>query len=156
KHDLERAIDDLNKVIKDIRAYIFDLRPQLSHVEDVPEALRQLVEHFRVNSLITTTLDIDSPFAVIGGEGEAQALFPLAQEALNNAAKHSKASAVSVRLQTTAAGISLEVRDNGTGFEPPGESLSGAHHGLRNMRDRARTVGGTLTFDSAPGKGTTI
>jgi signal transduction histidine kinase len=154
---IEKAIDDLNKVIKDIRSYIFDLRPQLSHVHDLPKALEQLIEHFRVNSLITTTLDIEKPFVGVGGESEAMALFHIAQEALNNAAKHSKASAVAIRLRTAPAGIMLEVEDNGIGFEPRSDGVSGnAHHGLRNMRDRARTVGGVLSYDSTPGKGTTV
>ncbi|HVP05854.1 MAG TPA: GAF domain-containing protein [Dehalococcoidia bacterium] len=156
KPSIEHAIDDLNKVIKDIRSYIFDLRPQLSHVQDVPQALHQLVEHFRVNSLITTTLDIDNTFAAIGGESEAMALFHIAQEALNNAAKHSKATNVSIRLHPTAGGIMLEVTDNGIGFTPPADGVSGAHHGLRNMRDRARSVGGVLAYDSTPGEGTTV
>lgn len=154
--DLDRAIDDLNKVIKDIRSYIFDLRPQLSHVQDVPQALHELVEHFRVNSLIAATLDIDPSFSAVGEEAEAMALFHIAQEALNNAAKHSKATAVSIRLRATPASVILEVEDNGIGFEPPPDGVSGAHHGLRNMRDRARSVGGMLSYDSAPGRGTTV
>jgi signal transduction histidine kinase len=156
KPDIEKAIDDLNKVIKDIRSYIFDLRPQLSHIDDLPRALSQLVEQFRVNSLITTTLDIESPFESLGGEAEAMALFHIAQEALNNAGKHSRAAAVAIRLRTTSAGLMLEVEDNGIGFELAPEDVSGAHHGLRNMRDRARSVGGALSYATAPGEGTTV
>lgn len=156
KPDIERAIDDLNKVIKDIRSYIFDLRPVLSMVEDLPKALTQLVEQFRVNNLITTTLDIESPFRGAGGEAEAMALFHIAQEALNNAAKHARPSAVWIRLRTVADGVMLEVDDNGIGFEQAPEGVSGAKHGLRNMRDRARSVGGALVCKSAPGEGTTV
>jgi signal transduction histidine kinase len=156
KPDIECAIDDLNKVIKDIRSYIFDLRPQLSHVDDLPKALIQLVEQFRVNNLTKTTLEIESPFRALGGEAEAMALFHIAQEALNNAGKHSKASAVAIRLHMTSEGLMLEVEDNGIGFEQPPEDVSGAHHGLRNMRDRARSVGGALSYASAHGEGTTV
>ncbi len=99
KGDVEQAIDDLNKVIKDIRAYIFDLRPSLSGLSDLPQALSQLAEHFRVNTLITTTLSIDSPLDAPGGEAEAMAVFHIAQEALNNASKHSKATSVTVSLR---------------------------------------------------------
>jgi signal transduction histidine kinase len=154
KSDVERAMDDLNKVIKDIRSYIFDLRPQLSRVDDLPDALRQLAEHFQVNTLITLTLEVDQPFEGVGNEAEAMALFHIAQEALNNVSKHSKASAVSVRLRS--APVCLEITDNGIGFEIPPEGMQTVHNGLRNMRDRARSVGAELVHNSRPGKGTTV
>ncbi len=157
KSDVEQAIDDLNKVIKDIRSYIFDLRPSLSGVHDLPQALAQLVEHFRVNTLATTTLSIDSPLEAPGGEAEAMALFHIAQEALNNVSKHSKATAVSVSLHYEGGALVLEVVDNGIGFDVPASAVTkGAHHGMRNMRDRAKGVGATLEYDSVPGERTTL
>ncbi len=153
--EVERAMDDLNKVIKDIRSYIFDLRPQLSHVDDLPGALAQLVEQFSVNTLVTSTLEISDPFEGVGGEDPAMALFHIAQEALNNVGKHSKATTVTVRLHSNQLNVTLEVVDNGMGFDvaPEGTRVG---NGLRNMRDRARSVGAALTYDSAPGRGTKV
>lgn len=157
KPNIEQAIDDLNKVIKDIRSYIFDLRPQLSSVDDLPQALDQLVEHFRVNTLTTTMLSIDSPLQAPGGEAEAMALFHVAQEALNNVAKHAKASSVSISLRSGNGALILEVSDNGAGFDAGSSGdYTGAHHGMRNMRDRARSAGGALEYESSPGNGTTV
>lgn len=156
KVDVERAMDDLNKVIKDIRSYIFDLRPQLSHVDDLPRALAQLVEQFRVNTLVTITLGVSDPFEGVGGEAPALALFHIAQEALNNVSKHSKATGVAVRLASTAQSVTLEVEDNGVGFDVPTEGIPSFRNGLRNMRDRARSVGAELTYDSRPGRGTSV
>lgn len=157
KMEVEQAIEDLNKVIKDIRAYIFDLRPSLSGVHDLPQALAQLVEHFRVNTLATTTLSIDSPLEAPCGEAEAMALFHVAQEALNNVSKHAKASAVAVSLRSKNGALVLEVTDNGIGFDVPASAVTtGAHHGMRNMRDRATAIGATLDHDSRPGAGTTL
>lgn len=156
KPDVERAMDDLGKVIKDIRSYIFDLRPQLSHVDDLPGALAQLVEQFRVNTLVTITLDVSDPFEGVGGEEEAMALFHIAQEALNNVSKHSKATGVAVRLDSTAQIVTLEVEDNGVGFDVPAEGVASVRNGIRNMRDRARSVGAGLMYDSRPGRGTRV
>ena len=156
KPDVERAMDDLNKVIKDIRSYIFDLRPQLSHVDDLPGALAQLVEQFRVNTLVTITLDVSDAFHGVGGEEPAMALFHIAQEALNNVSKHSKATTVAVTLYSTGRNVRLEVLDNGKGFDVPPEGVSSVRTGLRNMRDRARAVGASLTYDSSPGRGTRV
>jgi signal transduction histidine kinase len=154
KPEVERAMDDLNKVIKDIRSYIFDLRPHLSQVDDLPQALSQLVEHFRVNTLTTITLEIDTPFEGVGGEAEAMALFHIAQEALNNVSKHAKATLVAVRLGSEP--VTLEIADNGIGFDVPDAGRPSVHNGLRNMKDRARSVGADLSFESAPGKGTRV
>jgi two-component system sensor histidine kinase DevS len=156
KPDIERAMDDLSKVIKDIRSYIFDLRPHLSEIDDLPVALVQLVEHFRVNTLVTIMLDISDPFESAGGEAEAMSLFHIAQEALNNVSKHANATSVTVRLSSSQKYVSLEVEDNGVGFEVPPEGISGARHGLRNMRDRARSVGAELSYESGPGRGTIV
>jgi signal transduction histidine kinase len=157
KGDVEQAIDDLNKVIKDIRSYIFDLRPQLTSVDELPQALAQLVENFRVNTLATTELFIDSPLSAPGGEDQAMALFHVAQEALNNAAKHSKASAVALSLSCVDRDLVLQVTDNGVGFDVRARAVSsGAHNGMRNMRDRAGSVGATFEVDSTSGKGTTV
>jgi two-component system, NarL family, sensor histidine kinase DevS len=157
KSDVEQAIDDLNKVIKDIRSYIFDLRPSLSSMHDLPDALSQLVENFRVNTLASTTLSIDTPLEAPGGEAEAMAVFHVTQEALNNASKHAKATAVSVSLRSIDGALVLEVTDNGIGFDPAvGAVTTGAHHGMRNMRDRAEGVGGRLDYESGQGRGTTL
>jgi len=80
-------------------------------------------------------------------------------EAVQNATKHAPdASAVWVRLSQTDI-LSLEVRDDGPGFTPPYDSNGGTvrlRAGLRNMRDRLEAVGGTLSIDSAPGRGTRV
>jgi signal transduction histidine kinase len=155
RQDIERSIEDLNKVIKDIRSYIFDLRPRLSTVEDLSEALRQLVENVRVNTLIPVSVDIEEPLRHVGGEAEALALFHIAQEALNNVVKHSQASQVSVRLGGDNGRVVLEIEDNGRGFRISPEG-GGEKHGLRNIRDRARSVGADLKVDSKPGAGTSV
>ena len=85
------------------------------------------------------------------------ALFHIAQEALNNVAKHSKATAVSVSLRSVNGALVLEVVDNGIGFDVAASAVTkGAHHGMRNMRDRAESVRGTLVYESVLGQGTTL
>jgi len=80
-------------------------------------------------------------------------LYRVAQEALNNIAKHSKAREARVRLQKTGGAVRLEVRDSGVGFDP---SSPGAGLGLASMRERLRIVGGELGVTSNPGKGTEV
>ena len=80
----------------------------------------------------------------------------VAQEALHNALRHSGAEHVDVTLDRRGAGAVLRVTDDGRGFDPRTVRRAGRHLGLVSMRDRASGVGGTLTVESEPDKGTTI
>jgi len=84
------------------------------------------------------------------------ALFRIAHEAVINAARHARASRIAIAIGESDGRITLTVEDNGIGFnlETPGNGPS--HWGLKNMRERARAIGGTLQVRSAPGCGTRI
>jgi len=152
---LDKAIDDLHDVIKNIRSYIFDLRPRVSQVADLPEALRKLVEEVRVNALIDARAELGQPLDGLLTDDQALALFHIAQEALNNVTKHSRASSLLLKLGAGDGRVTLEIQDNGLGFETKEEGF-GETHGMRNMRDRARSLGASLFLDSELGKGTLI
>jgi signal transduction histidine kinase len=85
----------------------------------------------------------------------ALALYRVTQEALHNAARHSEADLVCVTLEGTQSTLRLTVADSGVGFEPHGmDTLSGI--GMTSMRQRLRSIGGSLSVKSAPGQGTQI
>jgi signal transduction histidine kinase len=83
------------------------------------------------------------------------ALFHVAQEALSNAAKHSRASQMNVQLLNEADAVVLSLTDNGRGFVPE-QAEQRMGHGLVNMRERARALGGQLSIRSAAGGGTEV
>lgn len=87
---------------------------------------------------------------------QEEAMLRVAQEALHNALRHSGAAHVDVTLDRHGKGAVLRVADDGSGFDPQTIRRAGRHLGLVSMRDRASGVGGRLTVESAPGKGTTI
>jgi len=152
---LQKAIDDLSKVIRDIRSYIFDLRPQVSRVSDLPSALGELVRDVRVNTLMDAELTVAGGVDARLDEERALALFHIAQEALNNVSRHSMASAVRVQLTGDGGAVRLEVEDNGVGFEVT-ENGPWEKQGIRNMHDRARAIGADLVVDTERGRGTRI
>ena len=152
---LEKGIDDLSRVIKDIRSYIFDLRPQVSQVADLPQAISELVRDVRVNTLMDADLAIEGHVDGLLDQDQALALFHIAQEALNNVSRHSQATSVRVRLAADEDRVVLEVQDNGVGFDMKEGAASGKQ-GMRNMNDRARTLGAALTVDSERGRGTRV
>jgi signal transduction histidine kinase len=83
------------------------------------------------------------------------ALYRICQEALNNIAKHAKASRVEIDLSRDAGGLELHICDNGCGFTASEPAPSG-HYGLGMMRERAEAVKAGLTLASRPGQGTEI
>ncbi|MCJ7569940.1 MAG: GAF domain-containing sensor histidine kinase [Anaerolineales bacterium] len=153
---LEQAIDGLNKVIRDIRTYILDLQPSRIRTDDLPEALGRLVREFKANTLVEVELKIDEEALTYIQDQPAEVLFHIAQEALANMAKHARASRVLVSLRLSSdSDLTLQIIDNGLGFEVKSQpDLLG--HGLSNMGERARQLGGELDVVSSPGEGTTV
>lgn len=152
---LEQAITGLNAVIGDIRSYILDLRPSRIQVDDFGQALERLRREFRANTLVDVELKTEPEVLDRITRPTATELFHIAQEALANVAKHAKATQVMLSLRQIGEDLSLQVIDNGKGFEVDKEpSMLG--HGLSNMEERARHAGGILQIDSSPGEGTTV
>jgi signal transduction histidine kinase len=155
REKLRQAIAGLNDTIRDIRAYILDLRPRRFEGNDLVAGLQQLLSEFKANTLFAVEFTA-GPNVNRALNPEARlALFHIAQEALSNAAKHSRASSVRVTLEASSHKIMFSVKDNGQGFEPkPGQQRLG--HGLSNMQDRVQALGGHLAIESSAGQGTAV
>lgn len=151
---IEGTINSLNSVIKDIRSYIFDLRPSASKIDDLPAAISELAEDLRVNTLIEADVRLEGPLNGYLNEAQALSLYHIAQEALTNIGKHSQATTAQVALSSDGRTVRLEVHDNGVGVTQEDKQNKG--QGIRNMQDRANAVGATIAFESEPRKGTTI
>ena len=150
---INRSIDQLSDVIRDLRSYILDLRPARygGHLAD---SLQNLAVEFRANTLIDVDLQIATNIPTLSVDQET-AIFHVAQEALNNARKHARAACVGVSLMADAEDVTLTVHDDGAGFDA-GSHRSEDHNGLRNMSARARSCGGDVGIETSPGAGTTI
>jgi signal transduction histidine kinase len=155
KNRLKHVIEDLNQVIRDIRAYILDLRPRQMNNENLLDGLKRLVSEYRANTLALATVNGAKARLDSLPQSHSTALFHICQEALANVAKHGAAKRVSVNVWTTDERVVMEIRDNGKGFDPEQINKS-IGHGLANMQTRARAVGGELDISSVPGEGTTI
>jgi ligand-binding sensor domain-containing protein len=83
-------------------------------------------------------------------------LFLLVKEALHNIARHSQAASVSIHLAVSGRRLTLEIRDDGRGFDPAAVSPESGGNGLRSLRQRAAALGARLEIDAAPGRGTRL
>lgn len=138
--------------LAEMRALIFELRPESLEREGLVAALNRQVAVLRTRHKLAVECEVeeepDLPLE------HKEALYRIAQEALHNIIKHARASSVSLRLLVSEDELLLVVRDNGRGFETSG-AFPG-HLGLRSMQERVARTGGTLSVESAPGQGTTI
>ncbi len=138
--------------LAEMRALIFELRPEFLETEGLVAAFSKQVDVLRARYKLTVETHLDEEPALSLDKKEA--LYRVGQEALHNIVKHARASAVTIRLAERENEVTLEIGDNGRGFDPSG-TFPG-HLGLRSMRERIAKVGGTLALESTPGKGTSI
>jgi len=152
---VQQAIEALNTTIRDIRAYILDLRPRRFDGDDLIEGLKQLLTEFRANTLMSAEFRAEAGADRALTPEARLVLFHIAQESLSNAARHSRATRVEVSLLERAEAVELLLKDNGRGFDTQSaERRMG--HGLPNMQDRVRAIRGELLIESQPGAGTEV
>jgi signal transduction histidine kinase/ligand-binding sensor domain-containing protein len=148
---LQQASAEVSQAIEEVRSTARALRPVELDRLGLGKALESMLERSGASTHIKFSHELDE----IGGLPEREAeiqLYRIAQEAVNNALKHSKAREVIVELKREAANLRLTVQDDGTGFEP-GAADRSAGSGLSGMSERARLIGAAFSVQAAPGKG---
>jgi signal transduction histidine kinase len=151
-----QPIDDVIRLAEasqaEMRALIFELRPELLEKEGLVAALNRQIEAVRtrhgIAAQVMTSAEPELPVEV------KQALHRIAQEALWNMVKHARARRLDIHLEAEGDSVMLEVADDGVGFDP-NESFPG-HFGLSSMHERATGAGGSLEVVSARGRGTRV
>lgn len=154
KARLEQHIEGLNVVIRDVRNYVVGLAPERLQDRDLGQALADLARGLALNALLDLDLSVEPGIDGALTPEQVGHLFHMCREALTNVVKHACASRVVLTLGRVNGVLRLSVKDDGAGFDPARRSALG--HGLRNMRERARLLGGRLRIESTPGRGTRI
>jgi signal transduction histidine kinase len=141
-------------VMAELRGLIVDLRPPELAADGLAATLAKHVDLLQRVHGVPITLDaaVDEPLA----PHVEEELLRIAQEALHNALRHGRPARVRVRLTATGGEVGLEIRDDGSGFDPSDRTIRATRLGIVSMRHRARTIGGTLSITSAPGAGTSV
>ena len=149
---LDYVLSQAEAALIEMRALIFELRPESLETEGLVAAISRQVAalHARHEIVVSTEL-CDEPDLSLKAKEE---LYRVAQEALHNTVKHARAKKVNVCMRWNNEGLLLEVCDDGVGFDATG-SFPG-HLGLHSMRERIARLGGTLQIESRPGRGTCI
>jgi NarL family two-component system sensor histidine kinase LiaS len=166
---LDAAEELIKTAQQELGLVISELRPAALEGQGLAGALSDYLSAWSQRSRIPADLQVRHerrlPLQV------EQALFRVAQEALSNVARHSRASAVNVQLACDSERVSLCIADNGVGFDPSSVGVagvpstgsgqspsagSGRSFGLQSMHERMDAIGGSLSVQTAPGSGTAV
>lgn len=153
-HDSMNLVSQANRQVRNVMT---ELRPPVLDDYGLLPALRWYGEQFSQRTGVTVQVDEDRAGERCTTAVET-ALFRIAQEALNNVAKHADASEVIISFECDDSNTRLSISDDGQGFDVSASHASSqpSHWGLLSMKERAMAVGGDLQITSHPGTGTTI
>jgi PAS domain S-box-containing protein len=151
-----RRLDELRQLTRgalaEMRALLLELRPTALAEVDLGELLRLLAEAISGRARVPITVTVDGQ-CVLPPDVQVS-MYRIAQESLNNVARHANASQVAVWLCCRADAIELRISDDGRGFDP--SNIAPEHLGLSIMRERAETLGAALRIISQPGAGAQV
>jgi len=138
------------ELLRSVRRVAADLRPPLLDQVGLAAAVRGHAKEIEERSGLKVRVEVPAKRLPLTGE-QRLALFRITQEALTNVVRHSRADTANVKLRFDGKELTLEIRDEGVGFEMGGRSL-----GLLGMEERAALIGASFSVTSAPGTGTTV
>jgi signal transduction histidine kinase len=145
---------NLTAIIGELRGYILRHEADVSPKSNLAGLLTALVERMRCTTETELFTEVSQEAAKSLTGEQAVHLANLAHEALSNALRHSHARRITVALRHTASHVTLEIRDDGRGFDPTAPPRTGI--GLQNMKKRAANTGGTFELESLVGIGTRV
>ena len=151
---LHELRDTAQEALRDMRLLIFELRPHELEKEGLVAALQARLEAVEARAGLQAELRVEGDKQPLPLPVE-EALYRISQEALNNTIKHAHAQRVSIQLCFSEDTISLEITDDGIGFDPALARTQGGL-GLRGMEERTQKIHGCLELESGPGQGTRL
>lgn len=155
--EVQNGLENLARMNKgalaEMRALLLELRPQALIETELPTLLQHLVNAVGSRTDAQMTLSVRGRRVSLPGDVQV-AMYRIAQEALNNIIKHSRATEVTLTFMGYDERVELWIKDDGRGFVP--EQIPSDHMGLRIMKERAQSADITFTLETAPGTGTLI
>jgi len=154
--ELQQLRDVLTRELKGVRAYLSQLRPPELADQGLSGAIQNAANQIGTNLGVPVTVELDDGVDALPETVEI-VILRIVQEALQNARKHAQPSSIRIRLASDASGWTVEVRDDGRGFDSDDPPVSGRRHfGLQFMRERAELIGARFEVRSSPNLGTAV
>ncbi len=154
KDQIKELRDLARSAVQEMRSLIFELRPAELESDGL---LPTLQKHVDVRRRVTRReIDLREDGYERQPPAVEKELFRIAQEALNNAIKHSQAGRIEIELTLREGRLNLVVSDNGVGFDPSDQQIRSRRLGITVMEERAEQIGGDLRIESTVGRGTRV
>jgi signal transduction histidine kinase len=154
-HHLDKAQQLVRESLEEARNSIWNMRSQVLETGDLATALKNILEQLSEGGLLKTHFQVTGRIRRLPANTENN-LLRLGQEAITNAIKHARAKNIRVMLEFGEKHFSLQVTDDGQGFDPSNPSPSEGGFGLVGMRERAKELQGELKIHTTPHQGTEI
>ena len=151
---IQQAMSRARTTLADARRAISDLREAPLTPTDLNEAIKTDAERFQTSTGIPSTLELCQTPSI--SPQLVENILRAINEGLMNIAKHAEATEAIISMTCEDEYLSIEISDNGTGFNPSEAVGRSGHYGLVGIRERARLYGGSLTIESQPTQGTTL
>jgi len=156
---LGTVMGELNRITSEIRSTIFDLRSGEMEVRDAEAIVLAVADELQTHTLVKLDIESQGRYRPRLRPEQAEQLHHLVTEAFSNILRHAHANRVGVRMACTRRSFTLEIRDDGAGFDAvatSGGGRRGRAQGLANMRRRAELLDAELEIESGPGQGTRL
>lgn len=147
---IDEVIAELDNTVRDVRGYIFELRPKSVEEHGLEGAIEGLVRDFEVNTLAETTVDLGTEACGRLSESDQSHIVQIVREVLSNIARHSHATQLSLTCASQGDEVVLTIEDDGRTYDPDEVNRG---HGLTNLTERARKVKGRLSIRPRGTKG---
>ncbi len=157
KLQLKKILEQSDEYLVEARRAVWQLRsPSLEKLEHFSESLRKVSERAIEGTDVQLRFKTSGAACKLAPVVEDN-LLRICEEAIANAVKHARPTKVEVVLEYTLKQLQLRVRDDGSGFDPRGQDgAKDGHLGLMGIRDRSKSMGGSLSLTSRPGQGTEL
>lgn len=142
-------------LIPEIRAYIFDLRTKRDSGQGLSAQLATMAHEIGLDPRLQVNLDLDQSVDSLIGPSVQASVIPIVREAVTNVIRHAMAQRIRISLRQVRTSVILTIEDDGQGFSVRDRSAQ-TGQGLRNMAERARSLGGRLRLSSKTGRGTRV
>ena len=156
---LATVMGELNRITGDIRSTIFDLRSGELEARDAEAIVLAVADELQAHTLVKLEIGAEGAFRPRLDPEQAEHLRHLVTEAFSNVLRHARATTVTVRMSCDRDRFTLEIRDDGVGYDPTRgveRGRRGGAQGLLNIRRRAELLEGSVIIESAPGQGTRL
>ena len=146
---IQQFVTEIDRVIGDLRSYIFGLRPSVLGAGNLTDTLEQIAHETEERTGVTVIVDVDTTLEPSLASSSAHVVH-IVREALSNVGRHAAATTCRVSVRREGASAVIEVDDDGRGFDRDATSTG---LGMGNLAERADAIGGTLEVELAPGSG---